>query len=227
VLNKNVRTINGHPLIAWSIRQALEVPSITHVVVSTDSEEIAAIAREYGAETPFIRPKELAQDHTPTEPVMSHAIGWYETHGIWHDAVILLQPTSPLRFSGSLQRAVKCFEAENASSLLSVCESHAFFWRKYPRISASYDFENRPRRQDILPEQRWYRETGSVYITRLDSFKIHQNRLVEHILPFQMEEAESHEIDTEFDFVLIENLMRFLSIQLPNLDSGRHPGGSR
>ena len=120
VPNKNIRNLNGHPLIAWSIRQALEVPSIANVVVSTDSQEIASIARKYGAETPFIRPKELAQDETPTEPVMAHSIGWYESQGVKHDAVILLQPTSPLRLTGSLQKAVECFETEKVSSLISV-----------------------------------------------------------------------------------------------------------
>lgn len=215
VPNKNIRIINGYPLIAWSIRQALEVPSISNVVVSTDSQEIASIAREYGAETPFIRPKELAQDETPTEPVMKHSIEWYEAQGIMHDAVILLQPTSPLRYPGSLQRAVECFESEQVSSLLSVCESHSFFWQKTTPISASYDFKNRPRRQDVGVEKRWYKETGSIYITLLDAFRKFNNRLVEKILLFEMEEEESHEIDTKIDFVVIDTLMTSLSISLP------------
>ena len=218
VPNKNIRKINGHPLIAWSIRQALAVPSITNVVVSTDSEEIALIAREYGAEVPFIRPKELAQDETPTEPVMAHSIEWYESSGIKHDAVILLQPTSPLRLSGSLQKAVDYFEVEKVPSLLSVCESHAFFWRKTNPVSASYDFKNRPRRQDINEEERSYKETGSIYITLLDSFKKFNNRLVEKVLPFEMEEIESYEIDTEVDFLVIESLMNSASITLPIIE---------
>ncbi len=215
VPDKNIRNINGHPLIAWSIRQALVVPSITNVVVSTDSEEIALIASEYGAEVPFIRPIELAQDETPTEPVMAHSIEWYESHGIKHDAVILLQPTSPLRLPESLQEAVECFEAENASSLLSVCENHAFFWRKISPVSASYDYKNRPRRQDINEDERSYKETGSIYITLLDAFKKYNNRLVEEILPFEMAEIESYEIDTEVDFLVIESLMNSSSFTLP------------
>lgn len=215
--NKNIKIINGHPLIAWSIRQALEVPSISNIVVSTDSLKIASIAREYGAETPFIRPIELAQDKTPAEPVMEHSIGWYEAHGIKHDAVILLQPTSPLRLSGSLQRAVEHFESERASSLLSVCESHAFFWRKTIPVSASYDFNHRPRRQDIDVKRRWYKETGSIYITLLDAFKKSGNRLVENISLFEMEEAESYEIDTEIDFAVLDTLMSSLSVALPVL----------
>ena len=215
VPNKNIRIINGHPLIAWSIRQALEVPSISNVVVSTDSPDIATIARDYGAETPFIRPETLARDETPTEPVMKHALEWYATHGINHDAVMLLQPTSPLRLSGTLKRAVQHFEAEKASSLLGVCETHAFFWRKTTPISASYDFNQRPRRQDIDISQRWYKETGSIYITLLDAFKNNENRLAGEISLFEMTETESHEIDTEMDFTLIEYLMRSLSIALP------------
>ncbi len=215
VPDKNIRNINGHSLIAWSIRQALVVPSITNVVVSTDSEEIALIAKEYGAEVPFIRPKELARDETPTEPVMAHSIEWYESRGIKHDAVILLQPTSPLRLPGSLQKAVEYFEVEKASSLLSVCASHAFFWRKTSPVSASYDFKNRPRRQDINEDERSYKETGSIYITLLDALKKYNNRLVEEILPFEMAEIESYEIDTEVDFLVIESLMNSSSYTLP------------
>ena len=213
--NKNIRDINGHPLIAWSIRQALAVSSITNVVVSTDSQEIALIARKYGAETPFIRPKELAQDETPTEPVMAHSIEWYASCGIKHDAVILLQPTSPLRLPDSLQKALECFETEKVSSLLSVCESHAFFWQKTTPISASYDFKNRPRRQDINEDERSYKETGSIYITLLGAFKKSNNRLIEKILPFEMEEIESYDIDTEVDFVVVETLMNSLLFTLP------------
>ena len=215
--NKNIRRINGHPIIAWSIRQALAVPSISNVLVSTDSLEIAAIAREYGAETPFIRPAELAQDDTPTEPVMTHAIDWYEAHGITHDAIILLQPTSPLRLSGSLQRAVETFEAEQCASLLSVCESHAFFWRKTMPVSASYAINSRPRRQDIDVGQRWYKETGSIYVTLIDAFKKSGNRLAEKISLFEMKEEESYEIDSEIDFSVVEALMTSSSVALPVL----------
>jgi N-acylneuraminate cytidylyltransferase len=219
VVNKNVRAIHGHPLIAWSIRQALEVQAISTVVVSTDGQAIAAIASKYGAEVPFLRPAELAQDETPTEPVIDHAIRWYENDGIRHDAVILLQPTSPLRLPGSVQRAIDQFESDGASSLLSVCESHAFFWRTVPSLTASYDFTRRPRRQDLTPEQRWYKETGSIYVTGLDAFRSHRNRLVERISLFEMTDAEGYEVDTETDFVVLDALMSSLSMSLP---TGRH-----
>ncbi|MFT6908537.1 MAG: CMP-N,N'-diacetyllegionaminic acid synthase [Oleiphilaceae bacterium] len=215
VPNKNIRAINGHPLIAWSIRQALNVSSITNVVVSTDSDQIAEIAKKYGAEVPFIRPLELAQDETATEPVMSHSMDWYSDNGIEYDAVILLQPTSPLRLSDSLQRAIDCFELEKVSSLLSVCKSHAFFWQKSNPVSATYDYENRPRRQDIEDEQCYYKETGSIYITKKNAFNISNNRLVEPILPFEMEQLESYEIDSEVDFKVIESLMNYSSVTLP------------
>jgi len=215
VPNKNIRTIHGHPLIAWSIRQALDVPSIVNVVVSTDSNEIAEIAVEYGAEVPFVRPTELAQDQTPTEPVMTHAINWYKAQGVKHDAVILLQPTSPVRLLGNLQRAIDYFESEQASSLLSVCENHAFFWQKTSPVSASYDFNNRPRRQDIMGDQRWYKETGSIYITLLHAFENSQNRLVQPISPFEMDQVESYEIDTEIDFDVVETLMKSSALLLP------------
>lgn len=215
VANKNIRMINGHPLITWSIRQALDVHAISNVVVSTDSEEIAAIAREYGAEVPFLRPLELARDETLTEPVMEHAIRWYEGQGARHDAVILLQPTSPLRLPGSIAKAIDQFEADRTASLVGVCESHAFFWQAAPVVTASYDFTHRPRRQDLTAAQRWYRETGSIYITLREAFNRHRNRLVQPISLFEMNEAESHEIDTEVDLAVLEALMRSVSLPVP------------
>jgi N-acylneuraminate cytidylyltransferase len=224
--NKNVRPINGHPLIAWSIRQALEVDSISTVLVSTDSAEIAALATDYGAQAPFIRPAELAQDDTPTEPVMAHAINWYESRGVTHDAVVLLQPTSPLRLPGSLRQALEAFESRHCSSLLSVCESHAFFWRKTSPVTASYDYRNRPRRQDIEPSQRWYRETGSIYVTSIEAFKKARHRLAPEIAIFEMREEESYEIDSAMDFAVVEALMASLSVSLPNVNLVRKDGKS-
>ena len=207
VLGKNLKEVNGKPLIAWSIEHALSSPEVQHVIVSTDSEEIAKVSKGCGADVPFIRPIDLAQDATPTEPVLIHALDFYEKQGYFFDAVILLQPTSPFRKKGTLSRAIREFENSNSDSLLSVCENHHFFWMNKAKPEALYDFQNRPRRQDISEFDRWYRENGSIYITRADILRKKNNRLGEKISMFVMTEEESWEIDSQADLKIASALM--------------------
>jgi CMP-N-acetylneuraminic acid synthetase len=95
---KNIKSFAGYPLIAWSIAAAKQSSLVTRVIVSTDDEEIAAVAREWGAETPFLRPDELAQDKTTDLPVFEHALKWLEdVEGYRPDIVVQLRPTSPFR----------------------------------------------------------------------------------------------------------------------------------
>lgn len=208
VPGKNIRAIAGKPLIAWGIGQALAAGPAVHTHVSTDDAEIADVARSHGADVPFMRPAHLAEDRTATEPVMLHSLDWYSAAGRHFDAVILLQPTSPLRHPGTLAAAIQAFEVSGASSLLGVCENHHFFWRDPTNATALYDYQNRPRRQDIHPEDRWYRENGSVYITRADDFRRHGNRLCPPIHMHTMREEESWEIDSLADFAVVEALMK-------------------
>ena len=207
---KNIRMLAGKPLIAWSIGHALACHAIDCVHVSTDDMEISAVARAYGADVPYLRPTELAQDTTPTEPVMAYALDWYERAGHLFDAVVLLQPTSPLRLSGTLMAALHAFEEHGAESLLGVCENHHFFWRNSDDPTALYDYRNRPRRQDICPEDRWYRENGSIYITRTSSFRKFKNRLCAPIRMHIMREEEGWEIDSLADFAVVEALMKLV-----------------
>lgn len=207
VVNKNLRLINGKPLIVWTIEQALAAPSIQRVIVSTDSSEIAKVARAAGADVPALRPAELAEDDTPTEPVLIHAIKeWCSKDR--PDIVMLLQPTSPLRLEHSLEAAIATFRHSEADSLLSVCASHSFFWTSHDNPRANYDIRNRPRRQDISLEDIQYRETGSIYLTRTQILLSQGNRLGGKIVMHEMEEIESWEIDTELDFLFIETLMQ-------------------
>lgn len=205
VINKNIRLLNGKPLIVWTIEQALSCPQISRVVVSTDSPAIADIARNAGAQVPGLRPDYLATDNMATEPVLLHVLDQWCVDG-QPEAIVLLQPTSPLRLTGSIDAAISEFKLQRADSLLSVCESHAFFWKNPEKPQALYDYQNRPRRQDILPADRWYRETGSIYITRTATFRACKNRLGGKIAMYVMQEEESYEIDTEVDFLLLQML---------------------
>jgi N-acylneuraminate cytidylyltransferase len=193
-------------LIAWSILQA-RAAGIARVVVSTDDAAIATVARAYGADVPFVRPANLATDTAATEPVMLHALDWYADHGEMFDTVLLLQPTSPLRLAGTIPAAIARFADSGLDSLLGVCENHHFFWRDAP-ARALYDYRNRPRRQDILPQDRLYRENGSLYLTSVPAFREHRNRLCGRIELFHMREEEGLEIDSLIDFAMVEAVMK-------------------
>ena len=120
---KNLRLLGGHPLIGWSIAAARAAETVGRVIVSTDDPEIAGVAREYGAETPFLRPAELAADDTRDLPVFQHALGWLAEHeGACPEMVVHLRPTSPLRRAVDIDRAVRLLEADaTADAVRSVC----------------------------------------------------------------------------------------------------------
>lgn len=205
---KNLRSLSGKPLIVHSIEQALSARGVAATVVTTDAEDIAEVARAAGVQVPFLRPAELATDSAPTEPAMRHALEQMEARNGRYDAVMLLQPTSPLRLPGTLDRAISQFRDEGADSLVGVVESHAFLWREGDPPTASYDYRSRPRRQDISFADRRFRETGSLYITDRDAFLTEGNRLAGRVSLFHMDEREGWEIDTPCDFAFLEALMK-------------------
>ena len=204
---KNLREINGKPLVAWSLEAALAAPSVNRVILSTDNQRIAEIGEAYGVSVPELRPDHLATDEATTESAMLHAMeAWCQDESF--DAMVLLQPTSPLRMPGAVEAAINQFDAGGFDSLVSVCESHAFFWQNVNEPKASYDYISRPRRQDISDADRLYRENGSIYITRCALLKKSECRLGGRITLFKMASSESVEIDDETDFKVVEMLMR-------------------
>ena len=165
---KNLRPIAGKPLVAWTIEQALAAKEEVagehelRVVVSTDDAELADIAREYGAEVPFIRPAHLAEDTTATEPVIEHAIEFYAENGWEPEAVMLLQATSPVRLPGTLARAVRQFAENGKDSMVGVIPIGPFIWTWHAdgEPTAAFEIMARPRRQELTKETFRYRENG-------------------------------------------------------------------
>lgn len=124
VPGKNIRMLGGHPLIAWAIKTALEVEKIDRVIVSTDSEDIAEIAKRYGAEVPFLRPVELAQDTSPEWAVWQHAIRFLHTGQNEFSGLVVVPTTAPLRNGSDIEKCLNKFENTDADIVITVSESH-------------------------------------------------------------------------------------------------------
>ena len=202
---KNIRPLRGKPLIQYSIEYSLKCPLIAHTVVSTDSEEIAEVAQNCGAEVPFLRPVELAQDDTPDYPVMRHALDTLEDlYNEQIDAIVLLRPTSPLRPPGLIERGVALLQRfPEASSVRSVTPSEQHPFRQW-RIVGDYmvGYETKVFEPYNLPRQQLppvYFQTGDLEIVRRQTLlggSISGN----HILPLVIEPEEMGDIDHEPDW---------------------------
>jgi N-acylneuraminate cytidylyltransferase len=176
------------------------------VVVSTDDGDIAEVAREAGAEVPYLRDLSLAGDSTPTEPVLIDALQRLAAlDGYRPRAVMLMQATSPIRRPGTVTRAIEQFEAEQPDSLVAVCPSSPFLWRD--NAESFYDISHRHLRQDLPDDERVWRETGSLYITKTEVLEREGNRLAGAVALFRMNDDEAVDIDTEADFALAEVLI--------------------
>lgn len=211
---KNIKPIAGKPLVAWTIEQALAAQTAlagehtVDVLVSTDDAEIAEVARAYGAQVPFMRPEDLAEDTTATEPVVEHAIEFYTAAGQRPDAVMLLQATSPVRLPGTLERAIRQFAASGSDSMVGVIPIGPFIWTATEPPTAQYEVMARPRRQELTRETFRYRENGSMYITKTELYETLHNRLGGAIELFMLDEVEGVDIDAMIDFTVAEHQLK-------------------
>lgn len=162
---KNIRSFCGKPMIAWSIEAALQSGCFDIVVVSTDDEEIAQIARVYGASVPFIRPAELSDDHTSTIPVIQHAIEWYRANGIEAQQVCCLYATAPFVSPDDLKRGLSVLEQSGSQYAFSVT-SYAFPIQRAIRLTGNgrvemFNAEHFNTRSQDLEES--YHDAGQFY----------------------------------------------------------------
>lgn len=208
---KNLLPVAGKPLLAWTVEQALAAGGL-EVYVSTEDPAIAEVARHFGAGV-IDRPRQLARDDTPTEPVVLHAMDAYaELHDGDPPAVLLLQATSPLRLPGTVARAVAEFTDRAVDSLAGVVPTSPFLWGADADTAVPYwDVDHRPRRQDLTTEQLRYRETGSLYVTASWVYRRLNNRLGGRMGLFIMDEREGIDIDTHHDLGLAEAALAHLN----------------
>lgn len=217
---KNIRLFAGYPLIAYSIAAALQSESVTRTIVSTDDEEIAAVARQYGAETPFLRPAEFAQDKTTDLPVFEHALHWLAEHeGYRPQVIVQLRPTSPLRPRDCVDRAVRALlehpDADSVRGVVPAGQNPHKMWRlpagengpmknllEVPGIPEPY---NAPRQ--ILPDVYW--QTGHVDAIRVETILEKGSMSGEKIYPLIIDPRYTVDLDNLYDWAKYEWLATF------------------
>jgi CMP-N,N'-diacetyllegionaminic acid synthase len=203
---KNIMPLEGRPLVAWSIEQALACSVFEDVFVSTDDGEIAEIARKWGAYVPWLRPAELSTDTSSSSDVIQHALTWYEdNHGLV-DAIVLLQPTSPFRAVSSIKRAIDQYLSQETKRVVvsvSLAETHPAWCFEIDgheiKPFTSWEYLNR-RSQDLPPA---YSFNGSIYVVPASVVREKQPLLSPGMQAFVMENPdEALDIDTEIDWYL-------------------------
>ena len=213
--HKNIKLFAGYPLIAYSIAAGLQSELTTRVIVSTDDEEIAEIARKWGAETPFLRPAEFAADNTLDLPVFQHALSWLKEHENYvPDIVLQLRPTSPARPRTLVDEAVKLLmahpEADSVRGVVPADENPHKMWRVDPKtglmngllkVDGIDEPYNAPRQK--LPPVYW--QTGHIDAIRPErTFMAGDSMSGKRILPLFLDPAFTIDIDTPFDWVRYE-----------------------
>lgn len=210
VPNKNIRLLGGHPLIAWSIAACLKTGSIDRVIVSTDSEEYAALCRELGADVPFLRPASISGDRSTDFEFVEHALDWLVANGDEPETVVHIRPTTPLRNPALVEQAIWQFrDAHNATALRSVHEMSESAYKTFEidsegrlkRVGSSdtaLDLANGARQQ--FPTT--YNANGYVDILSTAFIRNHHLLHGDAVMPFITPRVT--EVDNEDDFTFLE-----------------------
>lgn len=213
---KNIYPLLGKPLIAWTIETALKSKYLDRIVVSTDSGEIAKVSRKFGAEVPFLRPRELATDTAKSIDVVLHTLRFFQGQGLQFDYVSLLEPTSPLREESDIDKSIKLlvdnrYGAVSIVGVSRVVSSHPAFdvmlSDKNLLIPYEGDFSIGPRRQDL---SKLYFLEGSIYVSQVQEiFKrrsFYHNKTLAYIVP----KWKSPEVDDIIDLFYVEGILKNL-----------------
>jgi CMP-N-acetylneuraminic acid synthetase len=205
---KNIIDLNGKPLIAWSIEAGLNSKYVDRVIVSTDDIEIAKISEKWGADIPFIRPKELATDTATTVDVIMHAIINLKEAGEKYDYIMLLQPTSPLRSVVHVDESIELLEGQDIDNVVGITEvSHPYEWTNTLPHNMSMDGfisdEAYLTRSQDFPKR--YQINGAIYLIKEEVFLLCKKMISnKKSIAYIMDQNCSIDIDTENDFLLAE-----------------------
>lgn len=215
VPGKNVKLLCGKPLIAYTIAAAKKSKRVNRVVVSTDSEEVAAVAMEYGAEVPFLRPKEISGAESTEMQFFEHALDWFlKNENYEPDLIALLYPTSPFRKPETIDRAIEeMLKHPEADSLRSIklCSEHPYkMWVVEEGLLKPFVKTGVPNAHTLayklLPTV--YAQNASIYITKPETIRDKKSPTGDTIIPFIMDEVESVDINSPVDFRLAEALAK-------------------
>lgn len=212
---KNIKPFAGLPMIAWSIRAAIDSQCFDRIVVSTDDDEIAQIAHTYGAECPFVRPAELSDDHTGTIPVVAHAIAWHREQGHAVNDVCCLYATAPFMQAQDIQRGLDALHRGNADYAFAVT-TYAFPIQRAIRITAQQRVQMfqpehfNTRSQDL--EEAWH-DAGQFYWGRAHAWLTHQPVFSEAAAPIIIPRHRVQDIDTPEDWQRAEWMHKSMTLE--------------
>ena len=200
--DKNIKELNGKPLIAYTIEAAKKADIFDEIIVSTDSEKYAKISRQYGANTPFLRSSKNSDDKASSWDVVREVLNKLDEQ---FDIVILLQPTSPLRKSDDIKSAIELFFKKNADTVVSVCEtSHSLFWCN--TLNEDCSMKNFIKKEYQKPRQqlpRSYTLNGAIYICKVKDIN-NLDFYSDKSYAYKMQKVNSIDIDDINDFLLAE-----------------------
>lgn len=208
---KNLMVLNGLPLVAWSIQQALNSKTVDQVYVSTDDSNIALISKKYMANV-IIRPAECSGDKATSESALLHAIEYIEKRRKIK-TVVFLQPTSPIRSESDIDNAVKQYIEDGVDSLFSACKVEGFVWKKSFKCleSVNYNPSQREMSQDL--KELVYEENGSIYVFSPETLRKHNSRIGRNPTIYEMPQWRSYQLDTLEDVEIISFFLQKIKKQ--------------